>query len=90
MKSKIINFLMAVVDAYTAWCGACVPLQGVFRKIKMDMGDPKLLMATANTSSIESLNSFSGTSKPITLFYGVRYLDCQVVYNFVWVCRETC
>ena len=36
---------MAVVDVYSEWCGACVAMRPILRRIKTEIGDDKLRFA---------------------------------------------
>ena len=37
--------LHAVVDIYSAWCGPCKAVQGLFRRLKNELGDELLRFA---------------------------------------------
>lgn len=36
---------VAVVDVYSAWCGPCKAVQGLFRRLKNELGDELLRFA---------------------------------------------
>eukprot|EP00041_Stephanoeca_diplocostata_P012335 m.207080 g.207080 ORF g.207080 m.207080 type:complete len:509 (-) comp18914_c0_seq1:107-1633(-) len=61
---------LKVVDAYSEWCGPCTALQGTFKRIKTEIGDPLLSFAVAKTDAIDSLEKYRKKSKPTFLFYG--------------------
>lgn len=65
---------LKVVDAYSEWCGPCSALQGTFKRIKTEIGDPLLSFAVAETDTIDALEKYRKKSKPTFLFYGKNVL----------------
>jgi len=59
-----------VVDAHVNWTGPCKAVEGLFRKIKNELGDPLLNFATANVDNIDSLEHLRERCEPNFLFYG--------------------
>jgi thiol-disulfide isomerase/thioredoxin len=46
-----------VVDVYSGWCGPCKAVQGLFRRVKNELGDDLLRFATVfNTIIILTLS----------------------------------
>lgn len=46
---------LKVVDAYSAWCGPCTAIKDYFKKLKAEVSDDLLLLATANADDISEL-----------------------------------
>lgn len=63
---------LTVVDVYTAWCGPCKAIQGLFRKIRNEQQDDFLCLAVAETDKIDSLMKYKGRSEPTFMFYGSK------------------
>ncbi|XP_071942611.1 thioredoxin domain-containing protein 3 homolog isoform X8 [Antedon mediterranea] len=61
---------LTVVDIYQKWCGPCKAVQGLFRRLKNEIGDDLLHYATAEADGIESLERYRGRCEPCFLFYG--------------------
>ncbi|XP_069108077.1 thioredoxin domain-containing protein 3 homolog isoform X18 [Argopecten irradians] len=63
-----------VIDVYQEWCGPCVGMVGVFKKIKNDLGDPLLKYAVAKADTIDALEKYRGRCEPCFLFYATGVL----------------
>ncbi|XP_030283333.1 thioredoxin domain-containing protein 3 homolog [Sparus aurata] len=61
---------LIVVDVYQQWCGPCRAVVSLLRKIKNELGDDLLHLATAEADSIEALEKYRGKCEPTFLFYG--------------------
>ncbi|XP_068234405.1 thioredoxin domain-containing protein 6-like [Palaemon carinicauda] len=61
---------LLVVDVYSEWCGPCSSMTGHLRRIKLELGDEYLTLATANADAIDELNKFRGKPEPTWLFFG--------------------
>lgn len=42
--------LHAVIDVYSAWCGPCKAVQGLFRRLKNEIGDDLLKFGMVTSS----------------------------------------
>jgi len=58
-----------VVDVYQEWCGPCQALQGNFRKLKNELGDPLLQYAIAKADTIDALEQYRGRCEPTFLLF---------------------
>ncbi|XP_037093605.1 thioredoxin domain-containing protein 3 homolog [Pollicipes pollicipes] len=61
---------LTVVDVYPAWCGPCVSMLGMLKKIKFELGDDMLHFVTARSDAIDALEAFRGRCEPLWIFYG--------------------
>ena len=61
---------LSVVDVYQTWCGPCKPVQVLFKRLKVELGQGNVSFATADTERIPQLDSYKGDCEPIFLFYG--------------------
>ncbi|KAK8380428.1 hypothetical protein O3P69_016779 [Scylla paramamosain] len=61
---------LLVVDVYSDWCGPCSSMTGHLRRIKLELGDEFLTLATANADRIELLEKFRGKAEPTWLILG--------------------
>ncbi|XP_045117234.1 thioredoxin domain-containing protein 6-like [Portunus trituberculatus] len=61
---------LLVVDVYSEWCGPCSSMTGHLRRIKLELGDEFLTLATANADRIELLEKFRGKAEPTWLILG--------------------
>uniref|UniRef100_A0A8C9EV25 Thioredoxin domain-containing protein n=1 Tax=Pavo cristatus TaxID=9049 RepID=A0A8C9EV25_PAVCR len=68
----VLVFMLAVVDAYQAWCGPCKTVVDLFRKIRNEVSSDLLHFAVAEVDSIDALEKYRGKCEPIFLFYTVR------------------
>ncbi|KAH3747745.1 hypothetical protein DPMN_182175 [Dreissena polymorpha] len=60
---------LCVIDAYQEWCGPVVSIQGTFRKIKNELGDPLLKFVAAKVDTVDALENYRGRCEPCFLFY---------------------
>lgn len=60
---------LAVVDVYSAWCGPCKAVQGLFRRMKNELGDDLLRFALAKSDTVEFLEPYRNKSMPTFLMY---------------------
>uniref|UniRef100_A0A669PNH3 Thioredoxin domain-containing protein n=1 Tax=Phasianus colchicus TaxID=9054 RepID=A0A669PNH3_PHACC len=67
----ILIFMLAVVDAYQAWCGPCKTVVDLFRRIRNEVSSDLLHFAVAEVDSIDALEKYRGKCEPIFLFYTV-------------------
>jgi len=65
---------LAVVDVYQAWCGPCKPVQALFKRLKVELGQSNVNYATADTERIPQLVDYAGDCEPVFLLYGGGYL----------------
>nr|XP_046260358.1 thioredoxin domain-containing protein 6 isoform X2 [Scatophagus argus] len=61
---------LTVVDVYQQWCGPCRAVVSLLRKVKNELGDDLLHLATAEADSIDALEKYRGKCEPTFLFYG--------------------
>ncbi|XP_024919437.1 thioredoxin domain-containing protein 3 homolog isoform X2 [Cynoglossus semilaevis] len=61
---------LTVVDVYQQWCGPCRAVVSLLRKIKNELGDDLLHLATAEADGIDALERYRGKCEPTFLFYG--------------------
>jgi len=59
-----------VIDVYQTWCGPCKPVQVLFKRLKMELGQDLVSFATADASQIPPLESYKGDCEPVFLAYG--------------------
>jgi len=69
---------LSVVDVYQTWCGPCKPVQVLFKRLKVELGQGNVSFATADTERIPQLDSYRGDCEPIFLFYGAGHLVGKV------------
>jgi len=65
---------LAVVDVYQAWCGPCKPVQALFKRLKVELGQSNVSYATADMERIPQLVDYAGDCEPVFLLYGGGYL----------------
>lgn len=61
---------LAVVDVYQTWCGPCKPVQALFKRLKVELGQSNVNFATADTERIPQLGDYAGDCEPIFVLYG--------------------
>uniref|UniRef100_G1MTK2 Thioredoxin domain-containing protein n=1 Tax=Meleagris gallopavo TaxID=9103 RepID=G1MTK2_MELGA len=61
--------MLAVVDAYQAWCGPCKTVVDLFRRIRNEVSSDLLHFAVAEVDSVDALEKYRGKCEPIFLFY---------------------
>ncbi|XP_018018525.1 thioredoxin domain-containing protein 6 [Hyalella azteca] len=61
---------LIVVDVYSAWCGPCTSMLHTLRRIKLELGDDLLTMATACSDTISAFEKFRMKAEPTWLFFG--------------------
>ncbi|XP_071518413.1 uncharacterized protein [Panulirus ornatus] len=61
---------LLVVDVYSDWCGPCSSMTGHLRRIKLELGDEYLTLASAKADKIEALTKFRGKAEPTWVFLG--------------------
>ena len=61
---------LAVVDVYQAWCGPCKPVQALFKRLKVELGQSNVSFATADMERIPQLVDYAGDCEPVFLLYG--------------------
>ncbi|KAK4293729.1 hypothetical protein Pmani_033602 [Petrolisthes manimaculis] len=61
---------LLVVDVYSDWAGPCSSMTGHLRRIKLELGDEYLTLATARADVIDALEKFRGKAEPTWLFLG--------------------
>ncbi|KAK3892016.1 hypothetical protein Pcinc_004141 [Petrolisthes cinctipes] len=61
---------LLVVDVYSDWAGPCSSMTGHLRRIKLELGDEYLTLATARADAIDALEKFRGKAEPTWLFLG--------------------
>uniref|UniRef100_A0A8D3AEQ3 Nucleoside diphosphate kinase B n=1 Tax=Scophthalmus maximus TaxID=52904 RepID=A0A8D3AEQ3_SCOMX len=62
---------LTVVDVNQQWCGPCRAVVSLLRKIKNELDDDLLHLATAEADIINALEKYRGKCEPTFLFYGV-------------------
>ena len=61
---------LCVVDVYQTWCGPCKPVQVLFKRLKVELGQSNVQFATADTERVPQMVSYAGDCEPIFLLYG--------------------
>ncbi|XP_035460794.2 thioredoxin domain-containing protein 6 isoform X3 [Scophthalmus maximus] len=61
---------LTVVDVNQQWCGPCRAVVSLLRKIKNELDDDLLHLATAEADIINALEKYRGKCEPTFLFYG--------------------
>jgi len=61
---------LSVIDVYQTWCGPCKPVQVLFKRLKVELGQDLVSFATADASQIPPLESYQGDCEPVFLAYG--------------------
>jgi len=74
-EAEFLSFLgrepgLCVVDVYQDWCGPCKPVQTVFKKIKVELGQGVVRFATVDCEKVQQLESFVGDCEPVFLLFG--------------------
>uniref|UniRef100_A0A8B9DLY5 NME/NM23 family member 8 n=1 Tax=Anser cygnoides TaxID=8845 RepID=A0A8B9DLY5_ANSCY len=60
---------VVVVDVYQAWCGPCIAVVNLFRKLKNEFSEDDVLhFAVAEANSIETLQPLRNRCEPVFLF----------------------
>lgn len=59
-----------VVDVFQTWCGPCKPVQVLFKRLKMELGQDFVSFATADAVQIPPLESYQADCEPVFLAYG--------------------
>jgi len=71
-EAEYVSFVdkpgLNVIDVYQTWCGPCKPVQVLFKRLKMELGNCSF--ATADSSLIEPLAAYKGDCEPVFLAFG--------------------
>ncbi|XP_066848390.1 thioredoxin domain-containing protein 3 isoform X4 [Anser cygnoides] len=60
---------VVVIDVYQAWCGPCIAVVNLFRKLKNEFSEDDVLhFAVAEANSIETLQPLRNRCEPVFLF----------------------
>ncbi|KAI8995899.1 nucleoside diphosphate kinase [Gaertneriomyces semiglobifer] len=59
---------VTVIDIYANWAGPCEPMQGIFKRLRIEYGED-IQFATAATGSLQVLEQFRDKSCPTFLFF---------------------
>lgn len=69
---------LVVVDVYQEWTGHTKTIESLFKKMRMELGDPLLRFAIANVDKIPELENYRGKCEPCFLFYASKNLVAVV------------
>ncbi|XP_074100328.1 uncharacterized protein LOC141528244 [Cotesia typhae] len=59
---------LTLVDVFSSWCGPCVAMVSILKKIKVELGGDLLNFAVARNDDIEALKRFRDRSEPVWMF----------------------
>lgn len=73
-SDELFEFLgrqgLCVLDAYQTWCGPCKPVQGIFKRLKTEVGADRIYFGLSDVDKIPELEKYKGTCEPQFLYFG--------------------
>jgi thiol-disulfide isomerase/thioredoxin len=76
---------LIVVEVYAGWCGPCLSMVNILRKVKVDANDDRLTLATVNSENIAELRIFKGQSEPAWIFMGVEITPDRYLFYIIFI-----
>lgn len=64
---------LTVVEVYSGWCGPCLSMVQILKKVKVDANDDRLTLATINSDVVPELRIFKDQSEPAWIYFGVGF-----------------